>query len=327
MATLNATNLSLADLAKRTDPEGRIPIIIEALAETNKVIETATSMEGNLPTGNKRVIRSALPTISTRRYNEGTTPTKSRTYTAIDTTEHLEAISKIDSDLVKLNGGAAFRASEDVAFVEAMGQQAATDIFYGNNTIDPDKMLGLSARYASTTGETGANVILGGGAGSDNCSLWLLTWGDRFTTLITPKGSAAGWTSEDLGRDVALDSNSREYVVERTRFCWDLGLSLGDWRYNVRVANIDLSDVRAGTVDLISLMVRAMTQVQNTGVGKQAFYCNRYIWGGLTQYAMKAANSQITIHGDIESGKFLMSFLGIPIYRVDRLLITEGLVA
>jgi hypothetical protein len=327
MPTINSSNLSLADLAKRTDPEGRIPIIIEALAETNTVLQVATSMEGNLPTGNKRVLRSALPTISTRRYNEGTTPTKSRTYTAIDTTEHLEAISKIDADLVKLNGGAAFRASEDVAFVEAMGQQATTDIFYGNSLLDPDRMLGLSARYGSTTGETGANVILGGGSGADNCSLWLLTWGDRFTTLITPKGSAAGWTSEDLGRDVALDASGREYVVERTRFCWDLGLSLGDWRYNVRIPNIDLSNVQAGTVDLITLMTRALTQVQNTGMGKQGFFCNRFIWGGLTQYALKSANSQITIHGDIESGKFLMAFLGIPIYRVDRLLSNEALVA
>lgn len=327
MATLNTGNLSLADLAKRTDPEGRIPIIIEALAETNMLIATAVSQEGNLPTGNKTVIRSALPTVSTRRFNEGTAPTKSRTYTAIDTTEHLEAISKIDADLIKLNGGNAFRASEDVAFVEAMGQQAATDCIYGNSAVDIDRMLGLMPRYASTTGETGANVILGGGSGSDNSSILLVTWGDRFTSLITPKGSAAGWTSEDLGRDVATDANGREYVVERTKFSWDLGLTVKDWRYNVRIANLDVSNVQAGSVDLISLMIRALTQVQNTGVGKQCFYTNRFIWGGLTQLAVNKANTQLQIQGDLASGKFMMTFFGIPIYRVDRMLTNEALVS
>ena len=47
--TNSNNNLTLADWAKRLDPNGTVPIIAELLSQTNEVLEDAVFKEGNLP--------------------------------------------------------------------------------------------------------------------------------------------------------------------------------------------------------------------------------------------------------------------------------------
>ena len=45
----------------------------------------------------------------------------------------------------------------------------------------------------------------------------------------------------------------------RSHYNWDNGLALRDWRYVVRIANIDVSDLDATTpVDIVKLMIKAL---------------------------------------------------------------------
>ena len=54
MATLSTTQLTLADWAKRIDPEGKVETkIAEILNQTNEILEDAVFIEGNLPTGHR----------------------------------------------------------------------------------------------------------------------------------------------------------------------------------------------------------------------------------------------------------------------------------
>ena len=48
MALLPAGQLTLADWAKRQDPDGKIPVVAELLSQTNEILEDAVFMEGNL---------------------------------------------------------------------------------------------------------------------------------------------------------------------------------------------------------------------------------------------------------------------------------------
>jgi hypothetical protein len=57
MATLGANALTLADWAKRIDPDGKTPQIAELLAQSNQILEDMVFMEGNLPTGHRTTIR------------------------------------------------------------------------------------------------------------------------------------------------------------------------------------------------------------------------------------------------------------------------------
>ena len=40
------------------------------------------------------------------------------------------------------------------------------------------------------------------------------------------------------------DADGGQYEAYRTHFKWDAGLTLRDWRYVVRIANVDMSDPR-----------------------------------------------------------------------------------
>ena len=79
MATLAQSVLTLADWAKRLDPDGKVPAIVEMLSQTNEVLADMLFKEGNLPTGERTTIRTGLPSVYWRLLNQGVAPSKSTT--------------------------------------------------------------------------------------------------------------------------------------------------------------------------------------------------------------------------------------------------------
>ena len=234
MAVLSTTNPTLADVAKRYDADGKIDTIVELLSETNEVLDDMTFLEGNLPTGHKTTVRSGLPSSTWRKLNYGVQPSKSTTVQITDTAGMLEAYAEVDKALADLNGNtASFRLSEDRAFLESMNQTMASTLFYGDTGTDPEKFMGLGPRYNSLSAESGDNIIVGGGSGSDNTSIWLVCWGPNTCHGIYPKGSQAGLKHQDLGEVTLEDAASGKYQGYRTHYKWDIGMSLRDWRYVV----------------------------------------------------------------------------------------------
>ena len=136
MATPLSTNaLTLADWAKRQDPDGKVPVVAELLSQSNEILEDAVFMEGNLPTGHRVVIRTGLPTVYWRSINQGVPRSKSTTAQVDESCGMLEAYAAVDRDLAMLNGNTAqFRLSEDTAFLEAMNQTQAGTMFYGHRS-------------------------------------------------------------------------------------------------------------------------------------------------------------------------------------------------
>ena len=234
MPTIGANYLTLMDWVKRQKPEGGIDDVIEALTESNPILKDAAAIEGNLATGHRTTIRTGLPTVAWRLLNYGIQPSKSTTKQVDDVCGSLEGYSRVDKALAELEGDEArFRASEDSAFLESMNQEAANTLFYGNTKIDPEKFLGLAPRYNDSSAENAANILDGGGTGSDNTSIWLVTFGPRTCHLIFPKGSAAGMSRKDLGEQTVQDGQDPPglYQAYVTHFVWKLGLTLRDWRY------------------------------------------------------------------------------------------------
>ena len=110
---------TLLDQIKRTDPDGTIADIIEALTQRNPILQDAVAMEGNLPTGHRLTIRDGLPQVGWRMFNEGVDRGKSTTIQVDETCGMLEGRSVVDCKLAKLNGNeAAFRSSEDMSFLQ-----------------------------------------------------------------------------------------------------------------------------------------------------------------------------------------------------------------
>jgi hypothetical protein len=329
-ATLSANALTLADWAKRLDPDGKVPTIVELLAQSNEILMDMIWREGNLPTGHRTTVRTGLPTVAWRMLNQGVTPSKSTTAQIDEQAGMLEAWSEVDKDLALLNGNtAAFRLSEARAFIEAMNQEFVSTLFYGNAGLAAEEFTGLAPRYSSSAATNGSNVIKAGGSGSDNASIWLVAWGEDTVHGIFPKGSKAGLIHEDFG-EVTVEmttgiAGSRMRALQE-RFQWKGGISVKDWRYVVRIANIDTSDLAGGSPpDLIDLLEQASEILPNR-LGKPVLYMNRYA----KRYLRKQTRTDVSTGGgltyDNVDGKPVLSFGDIPIRTIDALLNSEATV-
>ena len=60
MATLGANVATLSDWAKRLDPNGKVPDIVEMLEQTNEILADMLWIQGNLPTGHRTTVRTGL---------------------------------------------------------------------------------------------------------------------------------------------------------------------------------------------------------------------------------------------------------------------------
>ena len=336
MATLSNSNLTLADWAKRSDPDGRVPIVAELLSQTNEILDDCVFKEGNLPTGERVIIRTGLPAVYFRALNQGIPGSKSTTAQVDEACAILEARSEVDKDLAMLNGNTAqFRLSEDTAFLEAMNQTQAETMFYGNPGTDPKKFLGLAPRYGDLSADNAVNILDAGGSGSDNASVYLVVWGDQTVYCPFPKGSKAGLMHEDLGEQTVYNSDGTRLQAFATRYQWKNGLVVKDWRYVVRICNIDISDLVGVTgtqattaaTALVKQMARATYRIPNMGMGRAAFYMNRTVHSGLSIAAMDKSQNVLEIEKGLTQfgqAKSYLSFLGTPIRQVDTLINSEA---
>lgn len=339
MATLATGQLTLADWSKRTGPDGKISPIAELLSQQNDVLEDVVFIQANQPTSHVVSIRTGLPSVYWRAYNQGVPSSKSTTAQVTEPCAMLEARSHIDAKLLKLNNNsAAFRLSEESAFIESMNQEMTGKIFNGNVGTDLKTFSGLATRYSSSTAGNGQNVILAGGSGSDNASVYLVVWGEQTVFCPFPQGSTAGLQSRDLGEESVQDASGNWYQAARSLFQWDAGLVVKDWRYVVRIANIDVSDwvgvtgtqASTASTNLIKLMMRAIARIPNFAMGRAAFYTNRSIKEGLMIQALEKSNNALSIQQALSQFGTQMSnltFMGIPVRCVDQLGIAETLVS
>jgi hypothetical protein len=150
----------------------------------------------------------------------------------------------------------------------------------------------------------------------------------------------AGLMHEDLGRQTLNNPDGTLLQVYRSRFKWESGLCVRDWRYVVRMANIDVTLLNGtSAANLINGLVRAInrwptaprdqTLVQDAtrpsgvvGGGRGAIYINRTIATYLRLQAMNKTNLLLRL--DEWDGKVITSFSGVPLRVCDQLLSTEA---
>jgi len=339
MPVLSSDRLTLLDWARRVDPDGKIAAVVETLNEYNEILDDITFIEGNLPTGHKVTVRASLPTPTWRLLNQGVTSTKSQSNQVTEVCGMMEAYSTIDKDLAKLNGNTAeFRYTEDIAHIEAMNQEFAKTLIYGDTSVDPEEFVGLAPRYYATTGTTTAgNVISAAGAGSDNTSMWLVGWSPSTIAGIFPKGSKAGLDVQDLGEQTVNDSDGKPFQAYRTHFQWKAGIAVKDWRYVVRICNIDISaletagDVADTSTNLLKQMSIAIDKLPSNGTVRPVFYCNNRVRAMIRVKLFNKSNTYITLKDWLSPISGLkrptLAFQDIPIRRIDQIHNLEAVIA
>jgi len=331
MATIGQNFLTLKDMYAQMGGDGKVTVaLIELFATSNAILEDAIAVECNEGTNHKTTVRNGLPNPQFRQFYQGVECSKGDYTTVTDTTAMLDDYAEIDKKLADINGNTAqFRLNEAEAHVQGMNKTVKTNIFYGSKGKNASAFDGLAIRYnklSTKEGEVGYQVVDGGGKGDDNTSIYFVTWGDRHTHLLYPKGSKAGLQRTDKGQVTVQDSNGRNYEAYRDHFSWDLGLSVRNYRSSGRIANISIADLEAGNVDIINKMIDMYYRIEEHATnGKTVIYANNTVRTWLHKQAMEKKNVNLTI--DEAAGKPMVKFLGIPIKPCSEILNTEAKVA
>lgn len=338
MAVLGTTYPTLLDVARILDPQGNISAVAEVLNHHNEVLDDIIWKEGNLPTGHQVTLRAFIPTPTFRLFNQGIAPVKTTTRQLTETCAMLANYSTIDKDLAMLNGNTAeFRASQDVGIMEGMNQGFCSSLVYGDTSVDPEKFIGLAPRYYSSSASvvTGGQVIKAGGVGADNTSIYLVGWGPRTVYGVYPKGTMGGLEMRDLGEQTIYDASGNPFQAFRTYYQWKCGLAIEDWRYVVRIANIDISDLETAgdTSDTSANLLKHMSVALDklftlTGVNP-VFYANQRVRAMLRVKFFSKTNALLTLE-DIKGASGItrptLRFQGFPIRRLDEITVAESLV-
>jgi hypothetical protein len=348
MAAIGNTTDTLINWVKTRNPDQKAAFIIELLNQSNEMIPDIQWEPGNNgPFGNRTSVQIALPTVSVRQIGEAVTMSTSREAQFDDGMSIIEGFAESDIILADASGDVGnYRLRRTRAFTEAMSQKFSQLFWYGDSTLNTKEFFGMTSRYAALSGFANSqNVLNGGGSGSTNASMWFITHGDKSLTGIFPVGTPGGMHHEDWGKQLSVQSTgypNTVLAVYRDQYYWHAGLSLKDWRWNVRICNIDVNNLVAesGAVDLLKIMQKALMRLPSIGIpasttgnpmtnltnpGRTVIYTNRTIREMLGIQAQNKVSNTLTWM-DVDGRKEL-TFQSVPIRNSDALLSTENAVS
>jgi hypothetical protein len=339
--------ITLADLGRRLDPDGRVADMAEMLSQCNEMVDDMPMVEANGLTSHVTTLRTALPKGSYIRYYQGTGYTKSNAAQVEFGMSLLRDYSQIDKRLADLGGNSmALREKEDAAHMEGLSQQQSTTLAYGNSFTTPEQFTGFMPFYNTvntSTAQNAQNVFDCGGTGSSNASILLIGWGENSAYGIYPKGSKGGLLFENKGDIVpGFDANNQRFEAYTSLFEWQLGLCIEDWRYTIRLCNIDTTT--AGLLgpsppDIFAILSRAIVRLPTAGrtqsgitktdaPNKQApsvrlkMYADRTVRAAMDVQAIRDKN--VLLSPRDYDGNPILAFRGIPIGVQDSLLNSES---
>lgn len=334
MAGIGSKYVDLIDIEKSRNPDGSMGDVIEMLVELNPMLKDAYAVKCNNGTKHVTTIRTGLPSVAWGALYEGIDQSKSTKTQVEDVTGFVEGLSTIDKRLLDLTTTpGAVRLDEAKSFLEAMEQEVQEKLIYANSDLNPRQFMGLAPRFSDPSAKNGKQIINGGGSGSDNTSIWFVTWAENTCHLIYPDGNgiSSGIKREDKGEQRVDDASGNPYYAMEEMFTHHVGLSVRDWRYVVRIANIDVSEAQAGNIDLYALMRKAFYQHRGrvSMKGKSCIYMNTDMLEVLDTLATNAGASDnfVRLKPMEVQGEELQSYRGIPIRETDALTNTEELVS
>lgn len=328
---VNTTAMSLVDLLKVTAPDGTALPIAEMMSAESAILKDAVFMEGNLPTGHTIAQRTGLPSATWRRLNEGVAASKSRVNTFTETCAILSSLGQCSVELAEMYPGGAqqYRLNEAAAHIEALWQEMESSFAYASLAAAPEELNGIIPRFNSTTAVGGSQIVLcdtsPAASGTDSTSVLLIGWGERKVYGIYPRGSKTGGiVHTPKPAQMLVDSGGTNLMDQYLDvFDWKVGFAVEDYRYVSRVANIDATQMAAGTSPIFDAMIEAFyLNKGHKGGAKMAWYCNRELGTYFHRKARSEASNQLTVA--TIAGSPVVSFLGIPIRITDGITSAEA---
>lgn len=340
------------------DPEGDWPTIvtinnelggdgkliknsIELLSQTNEVYADMPFTQCNEGTTHVQLMDASIPQGTWRRFNTGIKAVSSDSLQVRDTVGWLESRAEADVILARRSGDVAtFRARQDRRILTGMNEQLTETLFYGDVRNNPLMFYGLSPRYdvlgtpadkptANTHGM--GHVLDGGGTTADKqTSVWLVGWGvDVGAFGIYPMTAPnSGIETQDLGEIDLHDADGKTFRGYATIHRVQQGLSVADWRYVVRIANLETTAIldEAAINKICNLMIDATFAIPDLKLVRPIFYMNRVMLARLHKAAQAKDNVSLSFM-DLYGVKDQLNISKMPIKQCDAILNTEAVIA
>lgn len=337
---------TMMDFALRTTRDGKTPRIAELLSQTNYLFEDMPIKEANEKRSHRFWFRTSIPAGYWTSYYQGTPYSKSTVAESTVGMGMLTDRNQVDRRLATHEDDwKGFRAKEDEAFLMGMGQTITGTVAYGNSAVNASSFMGLTGFYNTLNplAQNSRNVLDGGGRGSSNTSLWLVCWSDDFHG-IAPRASAAGINYRDYSdtRD-GYDQFGNVFPAYTSEFEIATGLVPADWRWGVRLCNLDVTSAGlAGpnAPDLFTIMDDMLQLLPFTPPGptgnnktdartdmpnfRAVWYCNRTLRHFMNVQRMRNRNVLLSLQD--YDGRSTDDYRGYPIKTVDQFVNFESTV-
>lgn len=322
MATKVLANvLTVAEVAKRINPDGTPAKIAELLEQLNDILANFPAFQANEARSHVSTVRSHLPTVKARKINAGAFRSASGTKQIREKLCLLETWCEIDEQLIDHEPDPRqARLNELKAFLEATMQEFSRQIIYGDEAVDETELIGLATRYNAL----GANCVSAGGSGNDLTSVYLIELGDMAVHLVYPRGNNnVGIDNQDNGKVRITDANGNPYMAYSSKITCEYGLVVKDERAVQRIANVESAGTSANFASdtVVAQLIYAIQRLPRAGENA-VILCNRDVKAQFNIYALNKANGFYT--SKEITGKPITVFQDIPILRVDKILSTES---
>lgn len=335
MAAVGVELVTLADVAKSKDK--MIGKVAEVLLLSNPILNDIPYMEMNEKTVHIEALRSDLPEVYYRKANQPIPASKTTIEERSFQAAHFESKSQMDVKVASRGGTDRIsfnRWNQAQGHIQAMANEHADLLIYGSPVEDHRKVPGFFDVLSTLNPAepTSKQMINAGGTGSDNASILFVDWGENTVFGVYPAGCQAGLKREDHGKIQIIGTTETNktgtFWGYEEQFEIDHGLVIKDYRATSRICNIDISELKAGSVsaaDLLKLMTRAHYKIPAAvRTGKGVVYMNSTIAAFLHEQALEKVGAGGGLTFENYQGQQVMMFLGRRVVVTDALLNTEG---
>jgi len=328
--------LSLLEVSKIKDVDGggEYYKIVNLLSQMHANLKYGQWIPTNMTMTNVSSVIVGEPNVYTRRFNQGTPASRPTFDTVVDDTACIEAFAVTDATMLRVTGGVEqTRDRVNRAYRSAMAKKVGELQFYGNSADDETEFNGAFVR--PSTANIGDYCLDAGGTTGDLGSIAIMQFLEDGLFWTYPKNTQAGLVHNDMGVRLLQESTDTAGRMIRCfvdNWQWFCGLAMPDYRCQVRVANIDISDLKgasgaqaatAYTTNLMYLIDEAVDRLPSPGSGQVVMFMPRAVRTGINRLAKILALGNVTTVPDVFS-KPVPNWQGMyPMEICDQMTITE----
>lgn len=308
--------------------------IIDLAMERNDIMDDLLFTEANNGDTNVNTYRTELPEAVWTRIYKGIASSKGSWASSRNVAGRIASKLEVAKDLYdKAPNKDSFIKRHASAHVDAMTQEIAQAIIYGNIKDNPDGINGIMKFYdrcTSNDDKDPAFYCIDAGGTKDYASILLAGWGEDSLTCFYPQGSRGGGIEVGPFKAVDLEDATNPaatYEGYRQYFYWSIGLDLMDWRKCGRICNIDRTahqasgDLKEAAAKFYQRIDVLTARVNERGV-RQVLYMDKLVWEQAKVFAGILTRQNAVTEKDLD-GHLVRTLNGRPVRINDAMNVTE----